>query len=488
MFFGFMSCDPEDNNVNPLPKLVLEEDTVSVSAAAGDYVVRFTVENPIESEVVVAGSESQWLSITVQEETSVGFHVESNPEEKSREALVVLKYADMEEAVTVVQDGAEPVEEPEGYQFMIDVKLNGYTVDVTVTPEDESVRYFIGHLSQERFDELSGVWPDAAQKDIDQFIGLLEVLGMTKDEILISMLKDGVQTTSFSDLDPGMTHYIYACAVDDDGKVLPNVAVSDFETEPAGDASAVTFTFNVTDITTTGATVEFIPSDATVLYTCGVAVADKTGEELRQELIEQAEGMVDAGFYETSGDYIKSRSVCGNSSFSPNLEDDTEYRPYAIAVNEDGVLMETVSFGEVFKTDAIEFGSADIDITCMKYFNGDELADLNFYIYGQYEGTAAAQMEITVGEDIETYYFSAFYNEWGEDFMDLEAHPDESMIGSLQLLGREKGENTLMSFRWDEDVVYMVVGVDKDGNYTKVVRKKIRCTEDGAAPVEEFED
>jgi len=144
-----------------------------------------------------------------------------------------------------------------------------------------------------------------------------------------------------------------------------------------------------------------------------------------------------------------------------------------------------VIFGEEFRPKENQWSEhLRVEVGYDIYFNGNDLKKLNFYLYGEYEDSAAVPIDVHVEGDYETYYFTGFYN---EEYLDVELHPDEEMIPSIKLWGREKGDKKLMALRWDTPCILFALAVDKDGKYSNVSRKKILCTKDGAADVSEFD-
>lgn len=279
---------------------------------------------------------------------------------------------------------------------------------------------------------------------------------------------------------------MYVCALDENGIIISDVATTELRTEEAGNASYLTFTFSVTNIKASEATISYTPSDATCLYYSGLASGAETGESVKEEILKTAEMLINSGICSDFKDFMRGRGGRGNRSYTPTLQAGTEYRPYAIGIYENGEFATDVIFGESFTTSSFEFGSnVTIDVSCEKYFNGDELKRLDFYKYGNYAGAAAAPLKVTVDGDEETYYFTAFI---GAEYADTEQWPDERFISSIILWGREKGDKILHSFRWDHDIVMVAVAKGKDGKYSNISRKLIHCTKEGASPVSEFDE
>lgn len=369
--------------------------------------------------------------------------------------------------------------------FGIEVQLDVYTADVEVTPSGADVLYYIGHLNDTRYQEFGGSMPEAAKKDVATFIALCEALGMSREECVSQMCKSGVRTTKYSGLTPGMKHYFYACALDQTGAVVSDVGVAEVTTVPAGNASMMTFEFAATNLQAIEGTLSVTPSDKTCLYDWGVAKLPQTAESIKQGILDRAEHSINLGIYKDLAAYMQRNCVRGDTSRTVSLEAGTEYRSYAIAVNEDGTFATDVFFSEPFTTPSIVGGSdITIDITCELYFNGDELAKLNKYVYGKFEKAAVGFTTVTTTGDVDTYYYSGFY---GTEWLDTELHPDTEFIESIIMWGRPEGKSRLHSWRWDADLVYVAVAVDKNGKYSAVSRKHIICTRDGAAPISEFD-
>lgn len=369
--------------------------------------------------------------------------------------------------------------------FDIEVAIDNYTANVTVVPSDNSLPFYSNIIDAERYDALGGKMPDAAKNELTQLLNILTTLGgMSKEEAVASQQRKDKCAYS-KEIFPSTEYIVFAYVLSDDGAIVSDIATYSFTTEASGNASALTFQYNVTDITTDAALITYQPSDPTCMYYFGVANSDDTAESIKEGIIAVANSGIKIGVYKDLQAFMRDRCVRGTHTSSYYLQQEVVYRPYAIGVAENGSFATDVIFGEEFRPKENQWSEhLRVEVGYDIYFNGNDLKKLNFYLYGEYEDSAAVPIDVHVEGDYETYYFTGFYN---EEYLDVELHPDEEMIPSIKLWGREKGDKKLMALRWDTPCILFALAVDKDGKYSNVSRKKILCTKDGAADVSEFD-
>lgn len=372
--------------------------------------------------------------------------------------------------------------------FDIKVNIDGYTANVSVTSTDQNLLFYSNMIDAERYAGLGGKMPDAVEKELKERLNFLTALGgMSKEEAVASLQQKDRCEYSRS-LVPATRYIVFAYALSADGAVVSDVATYDFTTEASGDASALTFEFSVSDITTDKATISIQPSDPSCMYYSGVADSDDTAESLKARLLYLVETGIEMGIYKDLREFMQQRCSRGACSFVQTLYQDETYRPFAIGVAEDGSFATDVIFGEAFQPKENQWSeNLKVQIDCSMYFDGDALKKMNMYLYGKYEGAAAVPVDVLVEGEAETYYFTGFYNEWGEDWMDTELHPDDEMISSIKMYGRKKGDKKLMSVRWDTSIVICAFAVDQNGKYSNVARTKIVCTKDKATDISKFD-
>lgn len=372
--------------------------------------------------------------------------------------------------------------------FDIKVNIDGYTANVSVASADQNLPFYSNMIDAERYAELGGKMPDAAEKELKELLNLLTGLGGLSKEDAVASLQQKSRYEYSHSLVPATRYIVFAYALSADGAVVSDVATYDFTTEASGDASALTFEFSVSDIKTDEATVSIRPSDPSCMYYSGVANSGDTAESLKARLLSLAEGGIKMGIYKDLRDFMQQRCNRGACSFTNILYQGETYRPFAVGVAEDGSFATDVIFGEAFRPKENQWSdNLKVRIDCSLYFDGDALKRLNMYLYGNYEGAAAVPCNVLVEGEAETYYFTAFYNDYGEDWTDTELHPDEEMISNIKMFGRKKGDKKLMSIRWDTPCVVCAFAVDKNGKYSNVVRTEIVCTKDQAADISKFD-
>lgn len=371
--------------------------------------------------------------------------------------------------------------------FDIGVDIVDYKAEVTVEPSDKTISYYINVLDSDRYLKFGGKMPDAAQNDISQFIGVASLAGLGREETVAEIQKVGNSSMNDFKLNPDTDYIAYACAIDKYGSVISDVSYYEFHTESSGDASDLKFEFEISGLESDRVEVKFIPSDPSCMYWSAIAGSDETAESIKTGITELAESFIEGGWNEDMRDYMLEKTSRGVSSMTASLVPGKTYRPYAIGVSEDGSFATDVIFGDEFTAPELEFSqNLKIDIELDKYFNGDDLADLDFYRYGNYEGRAAVPVNVVIEEgEAVNYYFSGYSD---AEFLDEEAWPDHTIINTLKNLGRDQNDSHLMSYQWNVTIVVCAVAVDKDGKYSKVVRKPIICKKSEASDISEFEE
>ena len=139
-----------------------------------------------------------------------------------------------------------------------------------------------------------------------------------------------------------------------------------------------------------------------------------------------------------------------------------------------------VVFSDVFTTKAMEYADINISVEWSEYWDGKALFE---YGYSQFEGCeneAIVPMSVNIEGEYEEFYF-AVYN---RDLSDENTFPDDMFYEDLNVGYTLK--NIILSVPMDTEMTVVAVAYDAMFMPSKLFRKVIYLTEDGASEPETF--
>lgn len=101
---------PTGEDVTLIPELSVTTSEVEVAAAGGNAEIEYKVFNPKDGVSVVASANVDWISEFTDSDGKIGFAVEENPTEQSREAEVTLAYEGAESVSVTITQAAKAAE------------------------------------------------------------------------------------------------------------------------------------------------------------------------------------------------------------------------------------------------------------------------------------------------------------------------------------------------------------------------------------------
>ena len=193
----------------PAPSLTIAEDQLShnVSAAAGQVVVDYVLENAVEGVAVEAWTEATWLTPSCAD-GKLTIAYEANTKAVARRAVVSVGYGDLQPIeLTIVQE-----KDATATAITLNIEVTGTQFNgiwVNVTPSDENVTYALDTTAPEKD------WETGAELEMDW---------MSKAENLLSYVgtttfHKGALTNHFIKMNPsnyewyGLDYYVWAVAV-----------------------------------------------------------------------------------------------------------------------------------------------------------------------------------------------------------------------------------------------------------------------------------
>ncbi len=254
------------------------------------------------------------------------------------------------------------------------------------------------------------------------------------------------------------------------------------KTLPAGPAQDCRFDFALEEAGSNSLKISVTPTDASHYYYWYVYETGSTADDVKQDIKDLINGsyygdMYEFGYWELS----QGRSI-GTISF---LAPETEYQVAAVVMDEDtGEFLGDVYFGGPFKT--LEADYADISITASfdKFYDGDDLYELNPDAGAQYKGYAMVPVTISIDGDYKSYYYTMI--DYVTGLEDPEIYPDATLYETLVYYGVYYAETVNFRAPWNKAVLIAAMAIDDEGRYSRVYRYKHTFKKYEASDIEDL--
>lgn len=300
---------------------------------------------------------------------------------------------------------------------------------------------------------------------------------MTNYDYLVSeYMANGDSFRIFSRMRPE-TNYTILAFGSTAGTMTTDMVKVEVTTTASGDPKDCTFAFNVVPGSDT-AWIEIDPSDKGHFYNWLVYPADFTAEEAKAYITTIVNNYYDGDIpafssWELSQGYIATTAY--------DLRPETDYKIGVVIMDYDTAEFITdVVFSDVFTTKAMEYADINISVEWSEYWDGKALFE---YGYSQFEGCeneAIVPMSVNIEGEYEEFYF-AVYN---RDLSDENTFPDDMFYEDLNVGYTLK--NIILSVPMDTEMTVVAVAYDAMFMPSKLFRKVIYLTEDGASEPETF--
>ena len=169
----------------------LNETKVNASLAGGSYTIVYEIENAHAGEKISVEAAEDWVnSFNTDMSGILGFKVDANTSDASRECLVTVKYRYAEDAVFVVKQGAKV---SAGFTFEnVSADYFSYTLDVI--PENKTMPYIM-MSADPKYIAASGFesGEDYYEDDLAYFGWLGQFYGMSAVQVMQERAKVGNQ-------------------------------------------------------------------------------------------------------------------------------------------------------------------------------------------------------------------------------------------------------------------------------------------------------
>lgn len=272
---------------------------------------------------------------------------------------------------------------------------------------------------------------------------------------------------------------------------------------PETDASKLTVELTVSGVTHNDAIVDATPNCG-VYYFFEITRADYF-ESLKDEMgvdkacvqlfNEEMEYMID--WWEmTPQEAVQELATIGpgRKSYYLQLEPETSYIAYAVSVDvETGeAACEKGFVSEVFTTSSKIVSPADVMFTAGKYYDGDQLAEIDPARYGQLAGKGVLSYTLEPNADAAHWYTNFYYGDWYEDY------DSDALYMTLVEYGYENPydenpDGVLLDSRggfyvlpYDEPYTFCSIAKDANDVFGAGYTQVVTLTKEGAAPGSEF--
>lgn len=363
--------------------------------------------------------------------------------------------------------------------FDIDITLDGFVADAVIKASDATVPFYFDLMDADTF--RSGDPDEVVSDFIADIFAEYASYGFPAEYVIQRIGSFGEDAYSFGNLQPETGYVVFAAALDYDGMVVSEAGYEFFTTGKPGDASALTVSFQISDITSRGAYVEAYPSDKTVKYFWDVVPYGTPEDAVRQIIENTAESYIAQGMASDFSDFMANLlAFRGDRTYTyETLEGDTEYSLYSFGITEDGDYATGIMFGDVFRTLPQHQSQATIEVSYDKYFDSQEVA-AEYPQFPGIPGMALVPSIVTTNDVAVGYYYTAAHG----DMTDTMTYTDDIIIDQLMSIGMSEPMPYWLNYG---EFTYLGVAYDEDGNFGPVFRAKHVLDEDGVSPVGEFD-
>ena len=380
----FMACEstPDVNHTSNATTLTLANNSIEAAASGGDYTVGYELLNGINGIDPVVISDQDWVTGVCKNGTII-LSVESNTTTELREAIVEVRYPEVDPAPTIVvkQQG----DSREHFTFTIG-EMTSTSCDTTITPLDKEMVYIV-YMSEVTYFEQMGITTTEQlfEDDYNSFVGFAkeyltdDTMHLLKEFMLMNALAfEGESSITWSSMMPSHEYILYAYGIEftEDGKDYRLATPVSYELIVLPENKLATVEFDV-NITVNGPEVfyEFSPIDWEGGYYIDIysehdAMYRKEGElpndEFTRAVVEQ--WLQQISMYMSMGYSAETLMdimlLHGPDSYHETREADTNYMMVFYAVDLLDGIPQVVSAPHVeyFRTGVVEQSDMTIDI------------------------------------------------------------------------------------------------------------------------------
>lgn len=266
------------------------------------------------------------------------------------------------------------------------------------------------------------------------------------------------------------------------GKKTTAMQTFKVRTIPAGPAEDCTFDFTLDKAESNSLHVTVTPSDASHYYYWYVYSLDTTAEQVKEDITNIINKNYYGDMYEFSYYELSQGKSSGNIPF---LAPETQYKVAAVIMDSrTGKFLADVHFSEPFSTGEENYSDITITASFDKFYDGDDLYEVNQNAGAQYKGYAMVPVTVTIDGEYKSYYYTIF--EYVTGLEDPAKYPDATMYQTLVYYGVNYAQSVNFRAPWNKAVVIAALAIDKEGRYSRVYRQKYTFKKYAASPIEDL--
>jgi hypothetical protein len=361
-----------------------------------------------------------------------------------------------------------------------------------VAPSDNVITVTVGDDVDQ-----SSFFVDVQTTNNDPYVMIAEpskfMEGMNEEEIyahlmedygtwgILSFVYEGSLSGRMTGLEPD-TEYTMVVFGYKAGKQTTAMQKFTVRTSPAGPAEDCRFDFQLQEAGSNSLTIAVTPTDAAHYYYWYVYPVGTTADQVKTDVTDLINKSYYGDMYEFSYYELSQGKSVGTISF---LAPETEYVVAAVVMDEEsGAFLADVIFSDPFKTG--EENYADITITAGydKFYNGDDLYELNADAGAQYRGYAMVPVTIQIDGEYKSYYYTMI--DYVTGLEDPEVYPDAALYETLVYYGVYYAETVNFRAPWNKTVLLAAMAIDNEGRYSRVFRQKCQFKKYNAADINEL--
>lgn len=345
-----VSCGED---TRPLPELeLLSPSYIEVPSSGCDTSVLYSLSNAGYDQVTASAGECAWIGdIDCLEEGVVRFAVSANLTQERRTAVLTVSCqgAGTDIEVEIVQDAKQGSDLPDPAvddNFTMEiVDITAVTVTIHVTPADISMRYATMIRPKEQIDAM-GTDENILRNDRLYFESYSESSFLPLSEVVKLFSTTGEKDIRLQGLEQGKEYCFYVYGITSEAEPLTDVLKIFFTTEVIQYLD-VDFGIEI-EAEDLSATANVTCSDASVPFYFDLVKGDlfRNGDpdEIVTRLI--SELFAEYASYGFSAEYVIERlGSFGEDSYTfNNLQPDTEYAVYAVALDYDGMVVSKAAY------------------------------------------------------------------------------------------------------------------------------------------------
>lgn len=376
-------------------------------------------------------------------------------------------------------------------KFSLDITVEDiacWTAKITVKSSDQFEKYLYNVVDKETFSKFK-----SDQEYIENYL-------KTNEVYIPMLLQKGESSSEWDSFYDDTEYYVLAFGYNlDEKKVTTSLIKKEFKTEPVSyikdfsiDISVLLQPTSVSANLSAKPTASNLDASQLKYFTAAYKTSSVTegNKDQIQSIIDKAIDDKCNRFPGYARDFIIN-TLLSTGRYTlrlANLQPSTEYTAFGVLLDRNGKIAGDI-FTENFTTKEYIVSKASLDAELSAYYDGDEVVKLQQNAL--YPGNIIMKTVLTQkdSEIKEPYYTIAL-----GDYTDTEKYTDLMLIPSIvssSPSGIQVNKPIHLFTGWpknegDTTWTMLIVGLDKDNNYTKVIRKKYEITREGANPPEEF--